>query len=65
MSMFCFQCQEAAKGSGCTLKGVCGKTDTVSNLQDLLVYTAKGVSVVALAGLDFTPMFTRVISGVP
>lgn len=44
MSMFCFQCQEAAKGTGCTVKGVCGKTDEVSNLQDLLVYTAKGVS---------------------
>ncbi|MDA3882152.1 MAG: hydroxylamine reductase [Bacteroidales bacterium] len=42
--MFCFQCQEAAKGTGCTVKGVCGKTDEVSNLQDLLVYTAKGVS---------------------
>lgn len=45
--MFCFQCQEAAKGSGCTIKGVCGKTDTVSNLQDLLIYTTKGVSVLA------------------
>ncbi len=44
MSMFCYQCQETAKGSGCTLKGVCGKSDTVANLQDLLVYTAKGVS---------------------
>ncbi|MCP4311789.1 MAG: hydroxylamine reductase [Bacteroidetes bacterium] len=44
MSMFCFQCQEASKGTGCTIKGVCGKSDTVSNLQDLLVYTAKGIS---------------------
>jgi len=44
MSMFCFQCQEAAKGTGCTIKGVCGKSDTVSNLQDLLVYTSKGIS---------------------
>jgi len=44
MSMFCFQCQEAAKGTGCTKIGVCGKTDDVSNLQDLLVYLAKGVS---------------------
>ncbi|MEZ5069998.1 MAG: hydroxylamine reductase [Bacteroidales bacterium] len=49
--MFCYQCQEAAKGSGCTIKGVCGKTDTVSNLQDLLVYTSKGISYLAnLAG---------------
>lgn len=44
MSMFCFQCQEAAKGTGCTIKGVCGKSDTVSNLQDLLVYTSRGIS---------------------
>ena len=42
--MFCFQCQEAAKGTGCTIKGVCGKNDKVSSLQDLLVYTSKGVS---------------------
>ena len=45
MSMFCFQCQEAAKGDGCTIIGVCGKTDEVSNLQDLLVFVAKGVAV--------------------
>jgi len=45
MGMFCFQCQEAAKGVGCTLMGVCGKTDEVANLQDLLIYTLKGVSV--------------------
>ncbi|MFW5877783.1 MAG: hydroxylamine reductase, partial [bacterium] len=44
MSMFCYQCQEAAKGVACTIKGVCGKTDTVANLQDLLVYVTKGVS---------------------
>jgi hydroxylamine reductase len=42
--MFCFQCQEAAKGTGCTVKGVCGKTDDVANLQDLLVYVLKGIS---------------------
>lgn len=44
MSMFCYQCQEAAKNYGCTVKGVCGKTDTVSNLQDLLIYNLKGIS---------------------
>ncbi len=44
MSMFCFQCQETAKGSGCTIKGVCGKADDVANLQDLLVYVVKGIS---------------------
>ncbi|MCM8901107.1 hydroxylamine reductase [Caldicoprobacter algeriensis] len=45
MSMFCNQCQEAAKGTGCTLRGVCGKTDDVANLQDLLIYVLKGISV--------------------
>jgi hydroxylamine reductase len=44
-SMFCFQCQEAAKGIGCTIKGVCGKTDDVSNLQDLLIFVSKGIAI--------------------
>ncbi|MBI9088405.1 MAG: hydroxylamine reductase [Desulfobacterium sp.] len=45
--MFCFQCQETAKGKGCTVKGVCGKEDTTSNLQDLLIYNLKGIAVLA------------------
>lgn len=44
MSMFCYQCQEAAKGSGCEVKGVCGKNEVVAKLQDLLIYTMKGIS---------------------
>lgn len=44
MSMFCFQCQESAGGKGCTKIGVCGKKDNVANLQDLLIYTLKGLS---------------------
>ncbi len=47
MSMFCFQCQEAAKNTGCTIVGVCGKKEDTAQLQDLLVYTLKGLSVVA------------------
>ncbi len=47
MSMFCFQCQEAAKGTGCTIAGVCGKKEDTAGLQDLLVYNLKGLSVVA------------------
>ena len=43
--MFCYQCQEAAKGEGCTIKGVCGKEDTTANLQDLLIHLMKGISV--------------------
>jgi len=44
MSMFCFQCQETAKGTGCTIAGVCGKTEKVANMQDLLVFVSKGIS---------------------
>ena len=47
MSMFCYQCQETAKGTGCTIKGVCGKTEDVANMQDLLIYSLKGISVYA------------------
>ena len=43
-SMFCYQCQEAAKNTGCTIKGICGKNADVSNLQDLLIYVLKGIS---------------------
>jgi len=42
--MFCFQCQETSKNEGCVLKGVCGKTSDVANLQDLLTYLCKGIS---------------------
>ena len=48
MSMFCYQCQETAKGTGCTIKGVCGKSENVANLQDLLIYTLKGIAVYAV-----------------
>lgn len=44
MSMFCFQCQETAGNKGCTIRGVCGKTEDVAKLQDLLIYTLKGIS---------------------
>ena len=36
-NMFCFQCQETAKGFGCTLKGVCGKNGTVANIRGLFL----------------------------
>jgi hydroxylamine reductase len=44
--MFCFQCQETSKGTGCTIVGVCGKKDDLANMQDLLIYTLKGVAIV-------------------
>ncbi|HHX24171.1 MAG: hydroxylamine reductase [Tepidanaerobacteraceae bacterium] len=50
MGMFCFQCQEAARGTGCTVKGVCGKTEEVAKLQDLLIYTIKGMSEIVQKG---------------
>ena len=43
--MYCFQCQETAKNQGCTIKGVCGKPEGTANLQDLLIYVCKGISV--------------------
>lgn len=45
MDMFCFQCQETARGTGCTKMGVCGKDAYVANMQDLLIYVCKGISV--------------------
>ncbi len=50
MSMFCFQCQETAKGTGCTVRGVCGKTDDVARMQDLLVFVTKGISILGTIG---------------
>jgi hydroxylamine reductase len=48
--MFCYQCEQTAKGEGCTKLGVCGKQPEVSNLQDLLVYALKGASQYAVEG---------------
>ncbi|MDD2344910.1 MAG: hydroxylamine reductase [Bacteroidales bacterium] len=43
--MFCYQCQETAKGSGCTVRGVCGKAPDTANLQDLLMFMLRGISI--------------------
>ncbi len=43
-NMFCNQCQETVKNTGCTIKGVCGKLEETSNLQDLMIYTCQGLS---------------------
>ena len=43
--MFCFQCQETAKGTGCILSGVCGKTPEVANMQDVRVCVVRGIAV--------------------
>lgn len=50
MSMFCYQCQETARGTGCEVRGVCGKTEEVAKLQDLLIYSLKGISEIVVKG---------------
>jgi len=44
MSMFCYQCEQTAKGTGCTVQGVCGKEPQTAALQDLLIYAVKDIS---------------------
>jgi hydroxylamine reductase len=48
--MFCYQCEQTAKGQGCTVLGVCGKKPEVAALQDLLLFTLMGLSQVAVEG---------------
>ena len=48
--MFCYQCEQTAKGQGCTVAGVCGKTADVANLQDLLVYKLRELSRLVIQG---------------
>ena len=44
LDMFCYQCSQTARGTGCTVKGVCGKEATVARLQDNLLFAIKGIS---------------------
>src|SRR6056297_1282970 len=64
MKMFCYQCQETAKNTGCTIAGVCGKKDDLANMMDLLMYVTKGVSIYAVkareAGLE-TPKANKFV----
>ncbi len=50
-NMFCYQCEQTAKGEGCTIGGVCGKSPEVAALQDLLVHALRGLALYALEGL--------------
>jgi hydroxylamine reductase len=50
--MYCYQCEEAAKGCGCTSVGVCGKDAETARLQDVLIYLAKGIAVRNLAAME-------------
>lgn len=59
--MFCYQCQETAKNEGCTVQGVCGKTEDTANAQDLLVYVTKGLAeVVNRIGDDNEKVYDRI-----
>jgi hydroxylamine reductase len=49
--MFCYQCQETTKNRGCSKRGVCGKDDRTSELQDLLIHTLKGIALHAREAL--------------
>lgn len=53
MSMYCYQCEQTAKGTGCTERGVCGKDSTTATLQDVLVYMVKGISMYAHRARQF------------
>lgn len=46
--MFCYQCEQTAKGTGCTTVGVCGKSEEVADLQDLVIHAAQGLSLYAV-----------------
>ena len=48
--MFCYQCQETAGNKGCTVKGVCGKDESTANLQDVLIYSLKGLAIIYSTG---------------
>ena len=50
--MFCYQCEETAKGTGCTIKGVCGKEAATAGLQDVLIYLCKGISERNIAAMN-------------
>lgn len=47
MTMFCYQCEQTARGQGCTIKGVCGKNEETAKLQDLIIYGLKGIAMYA------------------
>ncbi|ACL75127.1 hydroxylamine reductase [Ruminiclostridium cellulolyticum] len=50
MGMFCYQCQETGRNKGCEFGGVCGKSEDLADLQDLLIYTLKGISEIIIKG---------------
>jgi hydroxylamine reductase len=57
--MFCYQCEQTARGTGCTKFGVCGKSPEVAALQDLLIYVLKGLSHVVVEGRKYRVDYTQ------
>ena len=55
LDMFCYQCSQTARGTGCTVRGVCGKIPTVARLQDNLIFTMKGISAYTLINYAIFP----------
>lgn len=53
IKMFCYQCEQAAKGEGCTVRGICGKDQKTAELQDVLVYVTKSISMYAHRARQF------------
>ncbi|MBN1165560.1 MAG: hydroxylamine reductase [Methanospirillaceae archaeon] len=49
--MFCYQCEETARGTGCTIKGVCGKEEHTAGLQDVLIYLCEGLAARNIAAM--------------
>lgn len=62
--MFCFQCQEAAQGLGCTIVGVCGKDAETAGLQDLLIYVSKGIANIVVQGQLNADLLTEINHGI-
>ncbi len=65
MGMYCNQCQESVHGTGCAVRGVCGKDDTTAKLQDVLVYATEGLALAAekvAGGPSNTDLFQKILS---
>ena len=52
--MFCYQCEQTFRGEGCVDFGVCGKSESSSDLQDLIIYSVKGIAVYQNLAKDYS-----------
>ena len=57
--MFCYQCEQTAKGNGCTISGVCGKNEDIQSLQDILLFGLKGMAAQGAAASQLIPTETK------